>query len=289
MLSDRNGKCYILGTPRGHDHFYEHWKKGDPNNQEHDDEWASWQIMTKDAGTIDLKEVEQARKDMSPTEFSQEYEASFLTLEGLVYPEFNLVDNVDDKIVFDARLPIICGWDFNVGWMAVVLMQRVNDELHVFDELHLRNTTTKQMCAALRAKFPNNRLIAHPDPSGSARDTTADIPGTTDFSIMKGNPFNIIIELPGKEEDSGKIHRDIKGRVDVVNWAIKSAEGKTRLKVHPRCKYVIRAFQGQTYLNGEPNKKEGDKEPFDATMDAIGYGIRAQYKPAQRKATARTL
>jgi hypothetical protein len=24
-------------------------------------------------------------------------------------------------------------------------------------------------------------------------------------------------------------------------------------------------------------------------MDAIGYGIRAQYKPAQRKATARTL
>jgi hypothetical protein len=290
MLSDRNGRCYILGTPRGHDHFYDHWKKGDLEATEKLDDWRSWHVITKNAGTIDPAEVEQARADMSPNEFRQEYEASFLTLEGLVYPEFNTTEHVTDKVVYNPALPVLVGWDFNVGWMACVLMQRVGEEVHVFDELHLRNTTTKQMCAAIRAKFPQNRIIAHPDPSGSARDTTGDIVGTTDFSIMTGNPFNIIIELPTYLDDQGRaMGRDIIGRVNVVNWAIKDALGKIRLKIHPRCKYVIRAFQGQTFLKGEPNKKEGGEMPFDATMDAIGYGIRAQYKPKPKKATMRTL
>ena len=59
--------------------------------------------------------------------------ASFETFSGRVFPEFDEQNVADD--VADTGGPILVGLDFNVGIMAGVICKRVQDQLHIWDEI----------------------------------------------------------------------------------------------------------------------------------------------------------
>lgn len=84
MLTDTKGWALFIGTPKGKDALWELFIKG----QRGEDGFMSWRFATADNPFIDAKEVEEAKQAMPERHFRQEYEASFESYTGLIYPEF---------------------------------------------------------------------------------------------------------------------------------------------------------------------------------------------------------
>lgn len=74
-LTDLKGDAWFLSTPKGkNNYFYDLF-----NNTDLFDDWISWQMPTVLNPNIDPKEVEEARLQLDPLTFAQEYLASFVT------------------------------------------------------------------------------------------------------------------------------------------------------------------------------------------------------------------
>lgn len=74
-LSDKQGRCIIVGTPKGRNWFYEEWTRGqDPEVKEYE----SFRFPSKSNPYLPDREVELARQTMPSDLFRQEYEAEFL-------------------------------------------------------------------------------------------------------------------------------------------------------------------------------------------------------------------
>lgn len=101
-LSDRRGWALFIGTPKGKNWAYRLFERGKDQPQ-----WESFKIPTAltEDGTAFTKvigstnpyivadEMEQARQEMSPEAFAQEYLADFGMSQYLVYPEISVEAN----------------------------------------------------------------------------------------------------------------------------------------------------------------------------------------------------
>jgi phage terminase large subunit-like protein len=90
-LSDVKGSALFIGTPEGKNHFYDLYiEAGKPEIDDH----AAFTFASIDNPTIDPQEIAQARKNLSTSNFRQEYEASFAASGGAVFKEdyFEFVD-----------------------------------------------------------------------------------------------------------------------------------------------------------------------------------------------------
>ena len=83
-LSDKVGRCLMIGTPKGRNWFYDMWNLGQDGT---DDEWKSWHFTTADNPLIDPKEIESAKKTLSSFAFKQEYMASFSNAGSNLFKE----------------------------------------------------------------------------------------------------------------------------------------------------------------------------------------------------------
>lgn len=96
MLSDKKGKGMFQSTPSGREHFCELFELGksgvDPN-------WESFEIWTKDAGTVDADELADEKANTPADFYAQEHECKFLSYEGLAVPEFSPKDWPEGNIL----------------------------------------------------------------------------------------------------------------------------------------------------------------------------------------------
>lgn len=74
-LSDAQGPCVFIGTPKGRNHFFLLCE--DAQRPDLADEWAYFHFTTYDNPYIPRKEIESAKKRMSTFAFEQEFMASF--------------------------------------------------------------------------------------------------------------------------------------------------------------------------------------------------------------------
>ncbi len=68
-LTDLKGDAWFLGTPKGRREFHELFQRGEQGK----DNWASFRRPTVDNPCIDPAEIEEARQQMLPQVFEQEY------------------------------------------------------------------------------------------------------------------------------------------------------------------------------------------------------------------------
>ena len=261
MLADRHGRALFTTTPAGHNWAYDMYLRGRPGG---DPDWQSWQYTTLEAGIVPAVEVEAARRDLDPRIFRQEYEASFETLQGRVYSNFDRTLNVDASLR-DTGAEILVGMDFNVHPMSAVIAVRVADECHVIDALEVPSSNTEEVAAELRARYPGRRIIVCPDPSGKARKSSAPV-GQTDFTIL---------ERSGFEVRSPEAAPPVVDRVNNVQAMLLAGNDRRRLKIHPRANQLIRCLDGLTYKAGtsQPDKTMG----LDHLTDAMGYLLWSEF------------
>lgn len=72
-LADRRGWATFIGTPKGHNFFYEIWQLA----QEEPEEWFSLLLKASETGILSADELRDARRLMSDDEYEQEFECNF--------------------------------------------------------------------------------------------------------------------------------------------------------------------------------------------------------------------
>ena len=213
---------------------------------------------------------------MDERTFRQEFEASFENLTGLVAVSFG-DDNIDKEVADLHMLPLLIGLDFNVDPMAGICAVKHNDTLYVFDEIMLTGgATTWDFAEEVTRRYGvDRRIIACPDPTGSARKTSG--VGVTDHTILRRSGFTVM---------SPRSPWKIRDKITAVNTALFDANGDRRTLIHPRCKELIKALRTLTYApnTGLPNKNLG----VDHAFDAFGYLCLQQFNLAKPETLGQT-
>lgn len=265
-LTDTRGRAIFIGTPKSFNQLYDMYERGQGKNPQ----WASWQYKTSDSIFIPTQEIEDAKRDLDPKTFRQEYEASFESMSGRVYYDFDRRINVR-RSPYDPSLPTMIGQDFNVDPMSTIILQRHGDEVWAVGELSLRGSSTEEVCKTLLDEYGwglLDRATVYPDPAGQNRSSAR---GESDIQIFREWNFNRILYH--------RKHPLVRDRLASVNRMICDAKGDRRLYVDPSCGELIKCFEQLVF-------KEGTSEPdknlnIEHMGDAIGYPLQYEF-PVKR-------
>jgi hypothetical protein len=257
-LSDRPGsKALFISSPQGYNWFYDLYTGAKTR-----DNWASYSYSTVEGGNVPESEVEAARLDLDERTFRTEYLAKFEESGSRIYYAFDPKLNVQD---YKGEIPpmLHIGIDFNVSPVTAVVGIRTDVGLHIIDELMLYNSNTEELGKAIRERYPNHRITAYPDPSGSARKTSST---KTDHVILEEYAMRVV---------APRAHPPVADRINSVNRMWADAAGNRRLFVDSGCKNVIEAMLKHQYKTGsrQPDKHSG----YDHTSDSLGYMIHSMF------------
>ena len=271
MLATTQGTALFIGTPRGYNWGYDMWLKG----QQNDPRWVSWIFTTLQGGRVPSEELREARAELDPRVFRQEFLASFETLSGRVYGNFDRHEWPDGNLDPDIRdhgKELFIGLDFNINPMSAVVMQECLKLPQVLDAFQIATSDTEEMAQEIERRYPGRRIIICPDASGSARHTSSPM-GQTDFTILRRHGFAILAE---------KSNPMIVDRINNVQSVLLNARGDRRLTIHPRAKVLIKALEGLTWKDGTNlvDKKSG----LDHITDALGYVLWQKWNVLDRVA-----
>jgi phage terminase large subunit len=255
-LADQQGGAMFIGTPKGKNNWsYDLYCL----EQQFPEQWKSFQYTTLEGGFVKPEEIESARREMSERQFRQEFLATFETYEGRVAWAFEREKNV--KKIENAPTDVLhVGIDFNVQPITASITVRQGDTLYAIDEIVIYSSNTNELCDEIKARYPRSKIFAYPDPSGSARRTSAG--GHSDHSILSNAGF--IVKAPRK-------HDPVKDRINAFNARLCDSMGIRHLFVDPKCKYTIESLEKFCYKEGTqiPDKDSG----FDHIFDAISYAV----------------
>lgn len=140
MLSDRKGWATFIGTPKGHNAFYEICY-GDGKNIKgaaNDPGWYFAALRASDTGIMPFEELSDARSTMTQEQYDQEYECSFeAAIQGAYFGKEVAQADRDGRIrsvPYQQDLPVHTAWDIGKGInIAVWLFQIVGAEVHIID------------------------------------------------------------------------------------------------------------------------------------------------------------
>jgi hypothetical protein len=220
------------------------------------------------AGVLDAEEIEDARRRLPDSVFQELYMAEAADLAGRVYKSY-APENVSADIQ-DLDGTLLVGMDFNVDPMTACLASKAGDELHIWDEIVIRNGNTEEMAEEIRRRYPDRDIAVYPDPSGKARKTSAPV-GQTDFTILKAHGMRLVAPNAAPA---------VVDRVNEVNALLCNTEGRRRLLVHPRCEALIECFEGLIYKvlqSGESTGQPDKSLNIDHIGDACGYLVHMEF------------
>ncbi|MFP5213069.1 MAG: hypothetical protein ACLGPL_06785 [Acidobacteriota bacterium] len=129
--------AWLIGVPEGLNHYYD---LAEYSRTSGDPEWGYYHW--KSADILPAKAIEAAKRQLSPRQFRQEYEASFETASGRVYDDYSNENHTDR--VFDPKRPIIWSHDFNYVPLSSVIMQRDGNSVYAVDEIVLEGAVARQ-------------------------------------------------------------------------------------------------------------------------------------------------
>ena len=80
-LSDRKGFCIFVGTPKGHNAFYDYYEQATGS-----DDWLAAVYKASQTGLLDDEELEAAKRMMTHDQYMQEFECSWnANVPGAIY------------------------------------------------------------------------------------------------------------------------------------------------------------------------------------------------------------
>lgn len=265
-LSHKNGWCWRIGVPKRVGVGASEFKRFCLEQADEFYTWPSEDILTED-------QLKFARENLDAKDYNEQYRAAWETIGGAVFHAWSNL-NESTEVAYDERLPLIVSCDFNVDPMCwiigqavqVVVNKRLVKRLHVFDEMFVRNTNTRECLDILHKKYGEHKagFNFYGDATAQSRNTRA---SETDYMQIRNDRrfTNARIYYPIKNPK-------IANRFATCNAAFKNAEGLRRVLVHPKhCSHLIRDLESRNY-------KPGTNEPDDYgdvghITDALGYVV----------------
>lgn len=136
MLADRQGTATFIGTPKGRNEFYRIYEraKSDPEN------WFSTVLTASETNLLQESELADARAEMTPEQYAQEFECSFdAAILGAYYGSDIAQAEREGRVGLfpaDPLLPVHTAWDLGIGdSTAIWLWQAAPDGLRVIGHI----------------------------------------------------------------------------------------------------------------------------------------------------------
>jgi hypothetical protein len=133
LLADRMGWAVFIGTPKGHNAFYDVY-----TNATKDNRWFAKTLRASKTGLLAQSELEDAQASMSPDQYEQEFECSFeAAIMGAYYgKEMRVLTDANRIITVEADplFPVNTAWDLGYSDdTAMWFYQVVYGELRILD------------------------------------------------------------------------------------------------------------------------------------------------------------
>lgn len=136
-LTDRQGGATFIGTPKGHNAFFDVWDsaQGDPD-------WYTARLRASETGILDPVELEGARATLGRESYAREFECDFdAAVEGAYYADGLSQAEREGRIcrlAIDPLLPIRAIWDIggtgsNADAVAIWIAQWIQREIRWID------------------------------------------------------------------------------------------------------------------------------------------------------------
>ncbi len=134
-VSDKLGFVIFIGTPMGHNQF---WEVFDFAKRTDSKDWYGCMYRSSDTDVIPKWELEDAKRTMPDSQFEQEYECSFnAAVQGAYYGA--LMEQAEKQrrigdVPYDPTIDVETWWDLGIGdSTAIWFAQRVNNEVRLID------------------------------------------------------------------------------------------------------------------------------------------------------------
>lgn len=163
-LSDRKGSLTLIGTPRGHNAFYDAWMLA-----QSDPEWFATMLRASETGLVDEEELASARRLMTEEQYAQEYECSFEAAISGAYWGKEMAEAERQgrvgQVDVDPNIPVHTAWDLGVGdATAIWWFQVLAGGVHFVDRYRMTGMGLAHYADILKAKpYPKGRLFVPHD------------------------------------------------------------------------------------------------------------------------------
>jgi hypothetical protein len=133
LLADRKGWATFIGTPKGHNSFWEVY-----NNATQDKSWYVKVLRASQTGLLDQAELEDAAKTMTQDQYLQEFECDFESaILGAYYgKEMRALTDAGHitDVEYDPLFPVHTAWDLGYSDdTAIWWYQVVHGEIRLLD------------------------------------------------------------------------------------------------------------------------------------------------------------
>ena len=259
---DYRAWCWLTGVPDGLNHYYDLAQYAQNSN---DAEWAFYTWKSADILPEDV--IEAAKRQISPRQFRQEYEASFETAQGRIYEDYSFENRTSETIQPHEQL--LWFHDFNYTPLSSGIGVRRGDSIYCLDEIILTSAISRQSAIEFVERYKNHdnkNVLIYGDPAGRAGEKHGHESDYTEMeNVLKANGWKFTRNVK-------KAAPAIKDRQNAVRAKIMNANGERSLFVNPalapytdRGLATVQLKKGSTFI-------EEDSEVQHITT-AVGYMV----------------
>ena len=204
-------KISFVSTPEGYKFLYEFFVK----NADTDRRYVH--AKTDDNTYLPRDFAKGMGVGLTENQLKAHREGLFVNLtSGLVHHAYDREKNHTNREIQPGDT-LLMGVDFNILNMSAVFGVWENNRLLILDEMHgLRDTET--LCQAVKKRYPNYHIIAHPDSSGINRSTNSN---RSDIDILR--EYFVVKYVRNKS---------VIDRVNKVNGLFLDSQGNRRLLIN---------------------------------------------------------
>jgi len=255
-LTDYEAPALFISTPRGYNHFFSLWEKG----QKPSKVWKSWKFTTYVNTHLPESEIEQAKKELDEDTFAQEYLAEFRKYTGLVYKDFDRNVHVIEPIELPNEWVFRRGIDFGWSNPTAVPFIALSPEgvLYIFDEIYETQLRTPDLAEMIKQRSGGRHFAGSFGDSAQA----AQIAELNSYGIPVA-PVQKTTGTTGENWISYKIKR------------VAELLREKKLFVFNNCVNTIFEFENYSYceVNTPNGVTEKPLKVNDHLMDAIAYVV----------------
>jgi len=258
--------CWNIGVPDGLNHYYDMAEYARTSN---DPEWKLYHWKSADILPLDV--IESAKRQMSPLQFKQEFEASFETASGRIYADYG-----DDNITtteLQSHEQIHWTHDQNYTPMSSAICVVRDDKVYIVDEIVLSSAVSRQSAEEFVEKYKNHdnkHVLLYGDPAGKAGEKHGHPSDYTEIeNVLRSNGWKYTRKVKKK-------HPAIKDRQNAVRAMIQNAAGEVSLYINPNLApychkglSTLQTKQGSTFQEAETE--------YQHITTAIGYFIDVRF------------
>jgi phage terminase large subunit len=133
-LSDREGWCVWVGTPKGQNDFYDLWQQArlDPER------YFTLMLRASETGIVSRSELDDALRSMTPEQYAQEFMCSFeAAIIGAYYGREMALAEEQERLrehVYDPGLQVHTAWDLGISdHTSIWFYQQAGFEVRLVD------------------------------------------------------------------------------------------------------------------------------------------------------------